>query len=109
MTKNNNTSAVPTDETSADDVSDEVAAELNPNLAVVTLEWKGETFTLPKRRGRWPVKAAREFGRENYVEAIVALLGEQAWARIETVCPVVDDINDFADYVGTTIQRECIP
>ncbi|MCG5431241.1 hypothetical protein LV457_02915 [Mycobacterium sp. MYCO198283] len=79
------------------------------NSAVVTLEWKGETFTLPKRRGRWPIRAAREFGRENYFEAIIALIGEDGYDRLEWVCPYVDDINDFADYAGRTINTECVP
>jgi hypothetical protein len=90
-----------------DDTDIDEAPDLNK--AVVTLEWRGQTFTLPKRRGRWPTRAAREFGRDNYVEAIVALIGEEAWARLEEVCPVVDDVNEFADYAGDKIKRECIP
>ncbi|QEA10783.1 tail assembly chaperone [Mycobacterium phage Weirdo19] len=91
----------------ADDQAAEAAEALN--RAVVTLEWKGQTFTLPKRRGRWPTRAAREFGRENHLGAIVALLGEEAWARLEELCPVVDDINEFANYAGEKIAAECIP
>ena len=88
------------------DSDDEVPADLN--AAVVTLEWKDQTFTLPKRRGRWPTRAAREFARENYLEAIIALIGEEAYQRLEELCPVVDDMNEFADYAGATINRECI-
>ena len=79
------------------------------NKAVVELAWKGQTFTIPKRRGRWPTRAAREFNRENYVEAIVALLGEEQWARLEELCPLVDDINEFAEYAGPKINAECVP
>ncbi|KLI05788.1 hypothetical protein [Mycolicibacterium senegalense] len=89
------------------DSDDEAPEDLN--AAVVTLEWKDQTFTLPKRRGRWPTRAAREFARENYLEAIIALIGDEAYQRLEELCPVVDDMNDFADYAGATIQRECIP
>lgn len=81
----------------------------NLNDAVVTLEWGGETWTIPKRRGRWSTRAAREFGRDNYVEAIVALVGEEGWQRVEAVCPYVDDLNAFADYAGARINAECIP
>lgn len=88
------------------DSDDEAPEDLN--AAVVTLEWKGQTFTLPKRRGRWPTRAAREFARENYLEAIIALIGEEAYQRLEELCPVVDDMNEFADYAGATINRECI-
>ncbi|OCB46710.1 hypothetical protein A5721_10995 [Mycobacterium vulneris] len=88
------------------DSDDEAPEDLN--AAVVTLEWKDQTFTLPKRRGRWPTRAAREFARENYLEAIIALIGEEAYQRLEELCPVVDDMNEFADYAGATINRECI-
>lgn len=88
------------------DPDDEAPEDLN--AAVVTLEWKDQTFTLPKRRGRWPTRAAREFARENYLEAIIALIGEEAYQRLEELCPVVDDMNEFADYAGATINRECI-
>lgn len=88
------------------DSDDEVPEDLN--AAVVTLEWKDQTFTLPKRRGRWPTRAAREFARENYLEAIIALIGEEAYQRLEELCPLVDDMNEFADYAGATINRECI-
>ena len=92
-----------------DDTDTDEAPVEDLNAAVVTLEWRGETFTLPKRRGRWPTRAAREFGRDNYVEAIVALIGEEGWARLEKVCPVVDDVNAFADYAGEKIKTECVP
>lgn len=88
------------------DSDDETAEDLN--AATITLEWKDQTFTLPKRRGRWPTRAAREFARENYLEAIIALIGEEAYQRLEELCPVVDDMNEFADYAGATINRECI-
>ena len=88
------------------DSDDETPEDLN--AAVVTLEWKDQTFTLPKRRGRWPTRAAREFARENYLEAIIALIGDEAYQRLEELCPVVDDMNEFADYAGATINRECI-
>lgn len=67
------------------DSDDEVPEDLN--AAVVTLEWKDQTFTLPKRRGRWPTRAAREFARENYLEAIIALIGEEAYQRLEGALP----------------------
>ncbi len=89
------------------DSDDETIEDLN--AATITLEWKDQTFTLPKRRGRWPTRAAREFARENYLEAIIALIGEDAYQRLEELCPVVDDMNEFADYAGAKIQSDCIP
>ncbi len=79
------------------------------NAEVITLEWKGHEFTLPKRRGRWPTRAAREFGRDNHLEAIVILLGDEAWEQLLELCPVVDDINEFATYAGNKIAAEVVP
>ncbi|ORA24949.1 hypothetical protein BST13_33495 [Mycobacterium aquaticum] len=92
----------------ADDAAAAAAEREALNKAVVTLEWKGQTFTLPKRRGRWPTKAAREFARGNHLEGIAVILGDEAYARLEELCPVVDDLNEFADYAGEKIQSECV-
>ena len=103
------------DDDQADKAPEETAAERAAreaeelNAAVVELVWKGETFTVPKRQGRWPVRAARAFEEGEYVKALVAFIGEEGWNRLEHVCPVVDDLNEFSDYAGKVIQRECVP
>ena len=79
------------------------------NAATVPLEWRGEVFEIPKRQGRWPVRAARAFEEGEYVKALVAFIGEEGWNRLERVCPVVDDLNEFSEYAGKVIQRECVP
>lgn len=99
--------AVPDPDPSVD--ADRGEEPVNLNAAVVTLEWGGKTFTIPKRRGRWPTKSAREFARGNDLEAIVVLLGEDAYAELEQLCPFVDDLDEFANYAGEKIKRECIP
>ena len=93
----------------ADDGAAEAAEQEKLNKAVVTLEWKGQTFTLPKRRGRWPTRAVREFGRDRHLEGIAVLIGEEAYAQLEALCPLADDMNEFADYAGGMIKRECVP
>lgn len=79
------------------------------NKATVDLEWKGLKFTIPKRRGRWPVRAYREFNRSRNIEGLVALIGEDGWARLELVCPTSDDFEEFSDHAGDVIQANCIP
>lgn len=96
----------PHEETAAEQAARE-KRELD--AATVELKWLGETFTVPKRQGRWPVRAARAFEEGEYVKALVAFFGEEGWNRLESICPVVDDLNEFADYAGKVIQRECIP
>lgn len=94
-----------------DTIEPDKPAEVNLNDAVVTLEWNGQVVgTVPKRRGRWPSKAGRLFEEDKYVGALKSLLGEEAYTRLEEeICPVIDDLNAFADHAGTVINRECVP
>lgn len=84
-------------------------APVDLNKATVLLEWKGLEFSIPKRRGRWPVRAMREFNRGRNVEGLVMLIGEDGWARLALVCPVADDFEEFADYAGDMINAQCVP
>lgn len=80
------------------------------DAATITLEWNGQVVgTIPKRRGRWPSKAGRLFEEDKYVGALQSLLGEEAYLRLEDLCPVIDDLNEFANHAGDVIQRECVP
>lgn len=90
----------------------DVAPEAQPedlNKATVTLEWKGLELAIPKRRGRWPVRALREFNRGRNIEGLVAIIGEENWARLELLCPTADDFEEFSDHAGATIDKQCIP
>lgn len=80
------------------------------NEAMVELEWNGKVVgRLPKRRGRWTTDAAEFFEDEKFLSAIRELIGAQAWAEVKAMCPLVDDLEEFADYAGKVIQRECVP
>lgn len=89
---------------------DEAAERRNLNEAMVELEWNGKVVgRLPKRRGRWTTDAAEFFEDEKFLSAIRELIGAQAWAEVKAMCPLVDDLEEFADYAGKVIQRECVP
>lgn len=83
------------------------------NKATVTLKWaNGKNtveFKIPKRRGRWNIDAIRELARDNYIEAIVALIGEDGWQKLKTVCLIGDDLEAFSDYAGSVIRTQCVP
>lgn len=82
--------------------------EPDPDKATVTLRFKGLTFTIPMRRGRWPVSALRDFARGRNYEAVVALLGgEKAWQKLAAKCPAGDDFDEFVEYVRVVVEEQC--
>jgi len=81
---------------------------VDPNTATVTLEFRGEHFDVPKRRGRWPVEAILQFGRGQGLQAIRALFPDDDWARLKRVCPTGDDFDTFIDTAIDVLTTECI-
>lgn len=89
---------------------DEVEEKRRLNEAMVELEWAGQVVgKLPKRRGRWTIDAAEYFEDEKFLSAIRELIGPDGWAKVKELCPLVDDLEEFADYAGEVIKRECVP
>lgn len=82
--------------------------QIDPDKATVDLIWEGLKFAIPKRRGRWPVSALRDFARGRNYEAVVTLLGgEKQWQRLAEKCPTGDDFDKFVDYVRAVVEKEC--
>lgn len=78
------------------------------NSQTVTLEFRGETFTVPKRRGRWPIEAILQFGRGQGLQAIRALFPDADWERLKKVCPTGDDFDTFISGAIDTLTGECV-
>lgn len=81
---------------------------VDPNSATVTLEFRGEHFTVPKRRGRWPLEAIMQFGRGQGLQAIRALLSDDDWTRLKRVCPTGDDFDQFLGGAIDVLTNECV-
>lgn len=81
----------------AADIDEDQAAEDDAPAApeTITLEFRGQTFEVPKRRGRWPIEAILQFGRGQGLQAIRELIGPEDWKRLKTVCPTGDDFDEF--------------
>lgn len=84
------------------------APEPDLNSQTVTLEFRGESFTVPKRRGRWPIEAILQFGRGQGLQAIRALLPNDDWDRLKKVCPTGDDFDAFIGGAIDTLTGECV-
>lgn len=81
-----------------DQADAEADATESPATAVITLEFRGQTFEVPKRRGRWPIEAILQFGRGQGLQAFRELFGPKDWERLKTVCPTGDDFDEFKAY-----------
>lgn len=81
---------------------------IDPDSETVTLEFRGQRFEVPKRRGRWPIDAVLQFGRGNLPAAFNALLGEKDWRRLKSVALTLDDFNAFALPAVDTLHNGCV-
>lgn len=84
------------------DAPGDVAAES------VVLEFRGETFEVPRRRGRWPIEAVLQFGRGNGLRAFYELMGQHDWQRLRAVAPTLDDFDEFYSPAVEQLRTECI-
>lgn len=72
---------------------DSAAARGNPD--VTTIEFRGQEFTFPADRGKWPTRAVQRFGRRQNVDAVELLLGPAQWDRLNVVAPALADFWEF--------------
>lgn len=94
----------------AADVDEDQAAKDDAPAApeTITLEFRGEKFEVPKRRGRWPIEAILQFGRGQGLQAMRELLGSEDWKRLKSVCPTGDDFDEFIDPAMEVLMSESI-
>lgn len=95
-------------EGSEDQADDEAEAVESLDTAVITLEFRGQKFEVPKRRGRWPIEAILQFGRGQGLQAFRELFSTKDWERLKTVCPTGDDFDEFKDYGVDALMAEAI-
>lgn len=66
-----------------------------PADELITVEFRGEKFTCPWSRAKWPTRAHQAFQRNNDVDGIELLLGPEQWDRLNTVAPAMEDFWEF--------------
>lgn len=96
----------PPDNSIIDDAADG-ASPVDPDTEKVSLEFRGQKFEVPKRRGRWPVDAVLKFGDGDLLRAFKLLLGQSDWRRLTSVAPTIDDFNEFALPAVDRLTEEC--
>lgn len=66
-----------------------------PADELITVEFRGEKFTCPWSRAKWPTRAHQAFQRRNNADGIEFLLGPEQWDRLNTVAPAMEDFWEF--------------
>lgn len=87
--------------------TDAEVSPVDPDTETVRLEFRGQTFEVPKRRGRWPVDAVLKFGDGDLLRAFRTLLGQTDWRRLTAVAPTIDDFNAFALPAVDRLTADC--
>lgn len=92
----------------ADTEPEDSSPAVDLDALTVVLEFRGEKFEVPKRRGRWPLEAILQFGKGQGLQGIRALFTAQDWERLKGVCPTGDDFDTFIAGAIDTLTSECI-
>ena len=80
------------------------------NRATVSVVVNGETFTIPKRKGRWRMGVHRHLDRGEFDEALIKLIGEDRYTALDLSGKwCMDDFSELADKMGDAIAENCIP
>lgn len=75
----------------------------------VSVEYLGNTYTIPRDRDDWPWIAHELFGEQKYAEGIRALIGDKQWGRLYRDGALTRrEYRDFANLLAEAAQRECV-
>lgn len=65
---------------------------------MTTVEFRGQKFTFPTSRAKWPTRAHQAFQRKNNADGIELLLGPKQWDQLNTIAPSMEE---FWQFFGT--------
>ncbi|OCB56123.1 hypothetical protein A5722_14590 [Mycobacterium vulneris] len=79
------------------------AAKANSDEA--TVEFRGQKFTFPLSRAKWPTRAHQAFQRKNNADGIEYLLGPAQWERLNTIAPSMEEFWEFFGTFLATVNK----
>lgn len=84
--------------------------EDKPAPADVEFDFRSITFTIPRRRGRWPTQALWCFqaGGQADIAGIRILLGEKQWKALCAIAPFGDDLEEFRELLGKIVEEQVV-
>jgi len=72
----------------------------------ITIEWKGQTFTVPRDYGTWPFEFTLYSQKGLNGPAMEALLGPEQFARFLRSRPTNADFDAFDDRLGKALKMK---
>lgn len=79
-----------------------------PAIELVTIPFRGKTFTIPKDMDEWDTEACLAFSRQELLLAAKMLLGPAQWALLQSVGSKRKDTLAFLAVLGPAINKHCI-
>lgn len=94
-------------------VAVEDSAEEAESEDLVTFEFNGVTFELPRHRGKWPTRAILQFSRaetkDDQIKGVETLIGPAQWDRlIDEVAPLAEQFDEFMELFSSTVADKCV-
>ena len=89
----------------------DAAATIAPEFELLTLEWRGATWNVPKDRGQWDMNVAFEFEEGNRMRGLFTLLGgspagiNEARRQVYKVCRTQTEVDEFMDYATEFLNK----
>lgn len=84
-------------------------------LELVEVEFRGQTFTLPKDMDDWETEACLAWSRSvassqltDWVDTVKALLGAEQWDRLQALGTKRRDMTGFLTVMIDTVNRDCV-
>lgn len=81
---------------------------------MVTVEWRGARWQIPKDRGLWDMNVQFEFEEGRRLRGLLTLLGgapeyiDKARREVYAVARTSREVDEFMDHVTEVLNRECV-
>lgn len=81
---------------------------------MVTIEWRGQRWNIPKDRGLWDMNVSFEFEEGNRLRGLFTLLGgspeniPKARQQVYAIARTSREVDEFMDHVTEVLNKECV-
>lgn len=80
----------------------------SPDDDLVKMEFRGETFTIPRHRSDWSTRGTVAVAEQKFNVAVKHILGPDQWELLCELAPTNGDFSEFFTLFAATAKRECI-
>lgn len=102
------------DGTTENPTGDAPGTDIAPEFELLTLEWRGQSWNVPKDRGQWDMNVAFEFEEGNRMRGVFTILGgspagiNEARRAVYKVCRTQAEVDEFMDYATEFLNKNAV-